>query len=270
MVPIYLLGASMAALGGGCRWRRSRAAISVFRRRPIRWRAGRWWASASTASGLQAADRLDQSDAEVSHRRSREVSLMLLGKLAGVGMGLLMFVVALAIAGIVMAYGESGPPQRGAGRLAHLRSGARDRTLPRLRTATIRAVAQGVVGMLHPMRASLAASSPRAGAPGEEAAGFANRGEVAAPAHECALRGRRSRLPARNALSASGSAPRPQSVQPGSAIRRQASSRACQDGAESTRGERMPPTLGYDSSNKEKAFMLHILRTGSPERQASR
>jgi predicted PurR-regulated permease PerM len=76
----------------------------------------------------------------------KDVSLAVLSKLAGLGMGLLMFVVALILAGIVMAYGENGTrsavqilsrisgPQRGP-RIAHLC------------TATIRAVAQGVVGI---------------------------------------------------------------------------------------------------------------------------
>ena len=70
----------------------------------------------------------------------------MLGKLAGVGMGLLMFIVALIIAGIFMAYGESGHRSAvqvasrifGPGKGAHIAD---------LCTATIRAVAQGVVGI---------------------------------------------------------------------------------------------------------------------------
>src|SRR4029079_10217254 len=38
----------------------------------------------------------------------KDASLILLSKLAGVGIGLLMFIFALIIAGIFMAYGESG------------------------------------------------------------------------------------------------------------------------------------------------------------------
>lgn len=38
----------------------------------------------------------------------KELVLILLGKLAGLGMGLLVFIVALMIAGIFMAYGEGG------------------------------------------------------------------------------------------------------------------------------------------------------------------
>ena len=61
-------------------------------------------------------------------------------------MGLLMFIVALIIAGIFMAYGESG--RRSAVQIASRIFGpARDRRSPTLCTATIRAVAQGVVGI---------------------------------------------------------------------------------------------------------------------------
>ncbi|GAB1616771.1 putative membrane protein [Pseudomonas sp. NGC7] len=56
------------------------------------------------------------------------IGMVVLGKLAGVGTGFLMFIGALILSGIDMAYGESG--QRNA-----------------LRIATIRAVAQGVVGI---------------------------------------------------------------------------------------------------------------------------
>jgi predicted PurR-regulated permease PerM len=76
----------------------------------------------------------------------KEISLALLGKLAGVGTGLLMFLVALAIAGIFMAYGESGhrSAMQAASRIFGDGKGAR---IAELCTATIRAVAQGVVGI---------------------------------------------------------------------------------------------------------------------------
>ena len=76
----------------------------------------------------------------------KDASLALLGKLAGLGVGLLMFVVALIIAGIFMAYGESG--HRSAVRIASRISGpTRGPRIAELCTATIRAVAQGVVGI---------------------------------------------------------------------------------------------------------------------------
>ena len=76
----------------------------------------------------------------------KDVSLALLGKLAGVGVGLLMFVVALIIAGIFMAYGENG--HRSAVRIASRISGpGKGPQITELCTATIRAVAQGVVGI---------------------------------------------------------------------------------------------------------------------------
>jgi predicted PurR-regulated permease PerM len=76
----------------------------------------------------------------------KDVGLILLGKLAGVGMGLLMFIVALAIAGIVMAYGQSG--HRSAVQAAsRIFGGGKGPQVAELCTATIRAVAQGVVGI---------------------------------------------------------------------------------------------------------------------------
>lgn len=74
------------------------------------------------------------------------VSLNLLGKLAGVGVGFLMFVAALIIAGVIMAYGDNG--SRSAVQIATRISGpVRGPSIAVLCTATIRAVAQGVVGI---------------------------------------------------------------------------------------------------------------------------
>ncbi|KPG91979.1 permease [Pseudomonas sp. RIT-PI-q] len=74
------------------------------------------------------------------------VSLTLLSKLAGVGMGFLTFIFALIIAGIFMAYGEGG--SRSAVQIASRVSGpAKGPKIAELCTATIRAVALGVVGI---------------------------------------------------------------------------------------------------------------------------
>jgi predicted PurR-regulated permease PerM len=74
------------------------------------------------------------------------VSLSLLSKLAGVGMGLLLFIVALIIAGIFLAYGESG--HRSAVQIVSRFCGpAKGPKIADLCTATIRAVALGVVGI---------------------------------------------------------------------------------------------------------------------------
>jgi predicted PurR-regulated permease PerM len=76
----------------------------------------------------------------------RGPSLTVLGKLAGAGVGLLMFIFALLIAGIVMAYGESGG--RSAVLIASRVSGPeKGANIAQLCTTTIRAVAQGVVGI---------------------------------------------------------------------------------------------------------------------------
>jgi predicted PurR-regulated permease PerM len=73
-------------------------------------------------------------------------SMALLGKLAGASVGLLMFIFALFIAGIVMAYGDNG--SRSAVLIAARISGPeKGAQIAELCTATVRAVAQGVVGI---------------------------------------------------------------------------------------------------------------------------
>ena len=73
-------------------------------------------------------------------------SMTLLGTLAGVGVGFLVFVAALIIAGVFMAFGQNGADS--AVRILARVSGAeRGAQIAELCTATIRAVAQGVVGI---------------------------------------------------------------------------------------------------------------------------
>lgn len=73
-------------------------------------------------------------------------TLELLGKLAGAGVGLLVFIAALIVAGIIMAYGDNGhaSARHIAARIVAHGHGER---LVELCTATIRAVAQGVIGI---------------------------------------------------------------------------------------------------------------------------
>ena len=69
-----------------------------------------------------------------------------LGFVAGIGGGLLQFVASLIIAGIIMAFGEAGA--RSVEAIAERFVGAdRGREFTKLSTATIRAVAQGVIGV---------------------------------------------------------------------------------------------------------------------------
>jgi predicted PurR-regulated permease PerM len=76
----------------------------------------------------------------------KDVSLTLLGKLAGVGVGLMLFIAALIIAGIIMAFGKTG--ERSAVEIAARIFGPGKATqVTQLCTATIRAVAQGVIGI---------------------------------------------------------------------------------------------------------------------------
>ncbi len=76
----------------------------------------------------------------------KAASVTVLGAVGGVGIGLLVFVGALIIAGIFMAYGEAG--ERSAVQIMSRISGPeRGPRIASLCTATVRAVAQGVVGI---------------------------------------------------------------------------------------------------------------------------
>ncbi|CAN7775435.1 AI-2E family transporter [Cupriavidus necator] len=76
----------------------------------------------------------------------KDFGVALLKAIAGVGSGLLMFSVALIIAGVIMAYGDKG--HRSAVQIASRISGPeRGPRITQLCTATIRAVAQGVIGI---------------------------------------------------------------------------------------------------------------------------
>jgi predicted PurR-regulated permease PerM len=144
LVPIYLLGTSLAASADS-------AMTSV--------RSGSYHVPAPAASvagwplvgkplhALWAQAATDMTGLTQQYApQIKAVSLAVLGKLAGVGVGLLMFLFALAIAGIFMAYGESGRHHaiRAASRVFGPGKGAH---VAALCTATIRAVAQGVIGI---------------------------------------------------------------------------------------------------------------------------
>jgi predicted PurR-regulated permease PerM len=75
-----------------------------------------------------------------------ELAKTALGFVAGVGGGILKFVFSLAIAGIIMAFGEAGA-RSGEAIFARIISPERAGEFVRLSTATIRAVAQGVIGV---------------------------------------------------------------------------------------------------------------------------
>ncbi|QAY86056.1 AI-2E family transporter [Pseudomonas arsenicoxydans] len=144
MVPVYLLGISIAdsvehavelVKSGG--FHIPPPSESVASWPLVGKRVSELWLQASTDLPDLTAKYLPQ----IKH-----VSLGLLGKLAGVGMGFLTFIFALIIAGIFMAYGENG--RRSAVQIASRISGPdRGPSIADLCTATIRAVALGVVGI---------------------------------------------------------------------------------------------------------------------------
>jgi predicted PurR-regulated permease PerM len=144
LVPIYLLGASIAASAenslalirsGNLHVPPPADSVAAWPLvgRPLH---GFWQQAATDLSGL-----MQQYAPQI-----REIGVTVLRKLAGFGVGLLMFIFALVLAGIFMAYGESG--QRSAVQAASRFVGPdRGPHIAELCTQTIRAVSQGVIGI---------------------------------------------------------------------------------------------------------------------------
>ena len=75
-----------------------------------------------------------------------ELARKALSIVAGIGLGLLQFLASFIVAGVVMAYGEAGT--RGSRAIfERVIGGGRGEAFAKLSTATIRAVAQGVIGI---------------------------------------------------------------------------------------------------------------------------
>ena len=75
-----------------------------------------------------------------------ELARKALGVVANIGLGVLQFLASFVVAGIVMAYGEAGTRSSRA-IFERIVGGGRGEPFARLSTATIRAVAQGVIGI---------------------------------------------------------------------------------------------------------------------------
>jgi predicted PurR-regulated permease PerM len=144
IVPIYLLATSMAAsVENGLAMVKS----GSFHIRPPAESVADWPLVGKRvhAFWLQAATDLTGL-AQKYAPQLKGITLTMLGKLAGLGMGLLTFFAALIIAGIFMAFAESG--SRSAVQIADRLFGpGKGPQITHLCTATIRAVAQGVVGI---------------------------------------------------------------------------------------------------------------------------
>ncbi|WP_250475113.1 AI-2E family transporter [Caballeronia sp. GAFFF1] len=144
LVPTYLLGVAVASsIERGMAVFRSGSfmipppAESVATWPLVGQRVFDFWTQASTdLSGL----------ATKFAPQLKQAGLAVLGTVTGLGAGLLVFFVALIVAGIFMAHGEEG--HQSAIRIASRISGPDNgREIAELCTATIRAVAQGVVGI---------------------------------------------------------------------------------------------------------------------------
>ena len=144
LVPVYLLASSLASSA-------ETAAAAVrsgnFEVPPPSADVADWpvvgeqahaiWSQASTNAADVAQDYAPQL---------KSFSLAVLGKIAAAGVGLLLFLFALCLAGAFMAYGESGHRSAIAS-FERIFGPGRGEHLAELCTATIRAVAQGVIGI---------------------------------------------------------------------------------------------------------------------------
>lgn len=144
LVPVYLLGASMAESIEG--------SIALVKSGDMHIPPPAESVATWPLVGQQLHDLWLQASTDLTSLlkkvapQLKDVSLNLLGKLAGIGMGFLVFIFALLIAGIFMAFGDSG--SRSAVQIFSRISGAdKGPKIAELCTATIRAVAQGVVGI---------------------------------------------------------------------------------------------------------------------------
>ncbi len=144
MVPVYLLGSSIA---DSVQNTITTVKTQGFQIPPPTESVATWPLVGKPISALwlQAANDLPSLTVKYIPQ-IKGISLGLLSKLAGLGMGFLIFIFALIIAGIFMAYGEAG--NRSAIQIASRISGPdRGPSIAALCTATIRAVALGVVGI---------------------------------------------------------------------------------------------------------------------------
>jgi predicted PurR-regulated permease PerM len=144
LVPIYLLGVSMASSVETAIAGLKDGAIQIpppsdavaswpLVGKPLH---GYWEQAATDMSGLT----------QKFAPQIKEMGLAMLSKAAGFAVGLLMFIFALILAGIFMAYGESG--HRSAVQAASRMFGQeKGEHIAELCTKTIRAVAQGVIGI---------------------------------------------------------------------------------------------------------------------------
>ncbi len=144
LVPIYLLGTSLAESADGAITSVRSGSLHV---PPPADSVAQWPLVGKPLHAMWTQAATDMTGLMQKYApQIKAASVGVLGKVAGVGVGLLMFVFALIIAGIFMAYGESGRHHAiraaskvfGPGRGAHVAE---------LCTATIRAVAQGVIGI---------------------------------------------------------------------------------------------------------------------------
>jgi len=144
VVPVYVLGVSLTeSVESGIEWVKA----GTFHISPPPDSVAGWPLIGERLHGFWSQAATDLSGlAQKFAPELKDASLSILGKAAGLGLGLMMFLVAVAIAGVMMAFGENG--SRSASQVAERVFGpGQGVQVTRLCTATIRAVAQGVIGI---------------------------------------------------------------------------------------------------------------------------
>ncbi|MBV6823099.1 AI-2E family transporter [Pseudomonas sp. PD9R] len=144
MVPVYLLGASFADSVESAMALVKNEGVHIPPPDPS---VAGWPVVGKPLTALWQQAATDLPDLTAKYiPQIKGVSLELLSKLAGVGMGFLTFIFALIIAGIFMAHGEAGS-QSAVQIASRLNGPEKGPKIAELCTATIRAVALGVVGI---------------------------------------------------------------------------------------------------------------------------
>jgi predicted PurR-regulated permease PerM len=144
LVPVYLLANSLAASAEHAAAAVRSGTVEI---PPPSDKVAGWPVIGKQAHALWLQASTDLATVTRDHGpQLKAFGLAVLAKIAAAGVGLLLFVVALCLAGIFMAYGESGARSAVAS-FERIFGNGRGPHIAELCTATIRAVAQGVIGI---------------------------------------------------------------------------------------------------------------------------
>lgn len=144
LVPIYLVANSLAASAEHATTAMRSGGIAI---PPPSASVADWPVIGNQVYALWSSAAADLASVTDQHSEQlKGIGLSLLSKVAAAALGLLLFIVALCIAGIFMAYGQSGH-RAAVASFERIFGNGRGDHIGELCTRTIRAVAQGVIGI---------------------------------------------------------------------------------------------------------------------------